>query len=163
MLLCPLFLKGEPANVLVGKYTFTRPETWIWADPPKVSSATSRFVIHNSSGKPTQTDVRFYVMKKEVQSERDNLLHQFPGTSTRDLQEESFKIGNQKIIYLRIEGTYQFRTSPPRHDQIWLGAAIPVGKEFVYARILGPRGEVEQYMPTFRKMVEEAVKEYSLN
>ncbi len=156
---------AEPDNVLIGNLTFTRPKNWTWQEPPTTSSAVSRFVIQDSQGRATQTDVRFYIMKKAVSTEKAALLHTFPQASAADVHEDETKIGKQKIIYLRITGTYKFRENKPRPDQLWVGAAIPSpsGKEFIYARIQGPRNEAQSYLPIFKQMVENAVRERDLN
>ncbi|MDB6029602.1 MAG: hypothetical protein JWM68_5825 [Verrucomicrobiales bacterium] len=165
ILLCGLLLPclhSEPANILVANLTFTRPATWKWTEPTKGSSAVSRFVIPGP-GNSSKTDVRFFIIKKDVETEKAATLNQFPGSSQRDLGIEEIKIGKQKVLYLKIEGTYQLRDSTPKPGQLLLGAAIPMGKEFVFAKLLGPRAEVEQQISKFKKMVETAIKERDVN
>jgi hypothetical protein len=156
-------LRAEPADVLVGNLTFTRPQNWKWQEPPKASSAVSRFMILDTGDAVSQTEVRFYIIKKEVSSERQGLLQQFPQASATDLHEQQIKIGKQKIVYFTIAGTYQFKNGKPRPDQLWVGAAIPSGKQFVYARLQGPRSETEKCISVFKQMVENAVKERDVN
>ncbi|MDB6029603.1 MAG: hypothetical protein JWM68_5826 [Verrucomicrobiales bacterium] len=157
LLLCVSTLYAQPANILVWNLTFTRPENWVWEEPPKTSSALNRFTI--PSGGVVRTDVRFYIVKKDVASERAALLQQFPGSSATDIQEQEIKVGKQKIVYFKIGGTYKYKDTSARPDQLWLGAAIPSGKQFVYVRINGPRAEVDAQLPIFKKMVENAVRE----
>ena len=156
-------LLAEPANVLVGDLTFIRPENWTWQEPPSISSAISRFVIKDDNGKATQTDVRFYIMKKSIAAEKAALLHTFPDASERDIREEETKVGKEKITYLRVAGTYKFKDNRPKPDQLWVGAMIPSGKQFVYARIQGPRTEAQSFLPIFKQMVETAVRERNVN
>ena len=155
-------VSADPENLMVGNLTFVRPSHWTWGEPPRESSAVSRFIVH-AEGASVKSDVRFYVVNKPTASEPDSILKQFPQCSKQDLQQESFMIGKQKIIYFRIEGTYQYKTSKPRPDQTWISAAIPQGKKFIYVRLLGPKAEVEQNLVAFKKMVEDGVKRRYLN
>ncbi len=156
LLLC-VRLSAEPLNVMVEDLTFTRPEKWLWAEPTESSPAVTRFVVPEAGG--TSVDVRFYVVKKDYSNERKALQTQFPEAKAEDLHEQELKIGRRKVVYLEIEGTYVFRDHHPKPDQLWVGAVIPKGKEYVYARIQGPRSEVQGQLATFKKMVEDAVTE----
>jgi hypothetical protein len=158
-----LALQADPENLLVGNLTFNRPSAWTLGEPPKESSALSRLIIR-AEGSSVKSDVRFYVVNKPVTTEPDTILTQFPNCSKQDLQQETFMIGKQKVIYFRIEGTYQFKTSPPRIGQTWFSAAIPQGsKKFIYVRMLGPKADVEENLVAFKQMIEAGVKQRYLN
>ncbi len=157
ILLGSLVGHAEPDNVLVGNLTFTRPDRWRWAEPTKTSSALTRFIVSS------QTDVRFYVVNKDVSTEKASILHQFPEASANDLAQDEMTIGKQKIIFYTISGTYKYKDLVPRPHQLWVSAAIPRGKQFIYARIMGPSNEVEECVAKFRNMVETAVKEQQAN
>ena len=164
LLLCFLFismlqLRAEPTNLMVEDLTFTRPESWKWAEPTDHSPAVNRFIVPDASG-ATKVDVRFYIIKKDYTSERAALRAQFPESKLNDLREQELKIGNRKIIYFEIGGTYVYRDHPPKPDQLQVSAAIPMGKQYVLTRIAGPRSDVEAVVATFKKMVEDAVKDH---
>jgi hypothetical protein len=165
--LCILFfilqLHAEPANLLVGNLTFTRPENWRWEEPTRTSTALTRFVLGNPR-LTAQTDIRFYIVNKNVASEKAVLLSQFPGSTAADISETSLKVGAQKLIYLRIAGTYRYHEGTPKPDYVVLGAQIPTGTtQYIYAKMMGPRAEVEGSVSAFKKMVEDAIRERDVN
>ncbi|MDB6029604.1 MAG: hypothetical protein JWM68_5827 [Verrucomicrobiales bacterium] len=154
-----LQLRAEPTNIMVEDLTFTRPATWQWTGPTPNSPAVNRFIVPDTNGS-SKVDVRFYIVKKGYTTERQAMRGQFPESKPNDLQEQEKIIGKQRIIYLQITGTYVFRDHAPKADEMQVGAAIPMGNQYVLARIAGPRSDVEAAMAAFKKMVEDAVKDH---
>ncbi len=155
-------LHADPDNVLVGSLTFVRPPGWIWATLPNSAVAVTRYVIPKGS-EPYKTDVRFYHLKRDAALEKQILLDQFPTSKPGDLHEEEVRIGDQKIIYYKIFGTYKHGDAKPKPNQLFVGAVIPETDQYVYARLQGPRDEAIGELETFKKMVENAVKEHEGN
>ena len=150
--------QAEPLNVMVQDLTFTRPEAWRWAEPTDKSPAVTRFIVPDSNGF-VSADIRFYVVRRGYTNEKTSLITQFPDAKPGDLHEREIKIGHRRVVYYEIAGTYHAKDHPPKSDQLVVGAAIPLGKEYVYARIQGARAEVEPEVARFKKMVEDAVME----
>jgi hypothetical protein len=157
LFLFPLY--ADPANVLVGDLTFTRPEAWMWESASSKSKALTRFIIPDPSGKPTTTDVRFYLGQKNPEVASALWKSYFPQAKEADIREEKKKIGKHELTYVSVSGAYIFPGNKPRPGCTFFGAVIPSGNNFVHVRILGPKNEVEMARSQFEKMVEEALKE----
>lgn len=149
----------EPMNVLVGDLTFTRPAEWKWEAPSTNSPAVTQFVVPTER-KGERTDVRFYISPRNFESASKLWKSYFPQTSDRtDVKEEKKKFRKREALFVRLRGTYVFPGARPQPGFVFYGVAIPYGKQFIHVRILGPEKIVQTAEVTFRKMVEDALKE----
>ncbi|MDB6026529.1 MAG: hypothetical protein JWM68_2752 [Verrucomicrobiales bacterium] len=149
---------ADPANVLVGDFTFTRPETWKWESSGK-SNVLSRFIIPDGAGIPTGADVRFYLLQMNATVTAALWKSYFPQAKESDCSEEKKKIGNHDLTYVSLNGTQIYPGSKPKPGCAVFGAIIPSGKDFVHIRLVGPKSEVEAARPRFKKMVEDALRD----
>ncbi|MDB6026528.1 MAG: hypothetical protein JWM68_2751 [Verrucomicrobiales bacterium] len=152
--------QAEPANVLVGDFTFTRPKDWIWESATGKSKALTRFIFPNNAGKPSTTDVRFYVGQKNAAVAAALWKSYFPeAKDPKEVWEEQKKIGNHDLTYVSVSGTYVPGGNKSKPNYTWFGAIVPSGKDFVHVRILGPKNEVQRASAQFKKMVEDALRD----
>ncbi len=158
LLFC-LPLHAEPANVLVGEFTFNRPADWLWESGATKSKALTRFIIPDESGKVSGTDVRFYLGQKNPAMAADVWKSYFPGLKEGDTWQEKKKIGKHDLTYISISGSYVFGGMKPKPNHTFFGVVIPSGNDFVHVRILGPKSDVQRASAQFKKMVEDAAKE----
>ena len=152
-------VNGDPANVLVGDLTFSRPETWLWDAPVGKSKAAARFIIPDDTGHPSTTDVRFYLGDKNATVVAGVWKTFFPNVRPEDATEEHKSIGNREVTYLTFRGSYLF---PPggkaKAGHSFIGAVIPSGDRFVHVIMVGPTDAVTRCTAPFRKMVEDGIK-----
>ncbi|MDB6027820.1 MAG: hypothetical protein JWM68_4043 [Verrucomicrobiales bacterium] len=149
-------LAAEPANIMVGDLTFTRPASWRWEAPQPHSKAVNGFVIPDAASK-SKVDVTFYIVNNDIPTQRGILRSRFPEAQEADMHEQWLTIGKQKILYFQIVGTFIYKEKA-QPDQFWFEAVIPQGKAYVYAQIHGPRVAAERELGTFKKMVEDAIR-----
>src|SRR5688572_25989303 len=98
--------KAEPANVLVGDVTFTRPKIWKWEQSTEKSKAI-RFVVPAEAGKPQFTDVRFYDENKNSSHSDEAWKARFPDAAKTDnARERQKQVGKRQVSYLTLHGSY---------------------------------------------------------
>ena len=151
--------RAEPANVLVGDLTFTRPDSWLWDEPGAKSKAAARFIIPDDAGHPTSTDIRFYLGDKSATVVAAVWKTFFPNLRLEDASEERTTIGKRDVTFLTYRGSYAFPVgSKGKPAHTFIGAVIPSGDKFVHVIIVGPHDVVARCTSPFRKMIEDAVK-----
>jgi hypothetical protein len=152
-------LHADPANVLVGDLTFTRPDAWLWDAPVGKSKAAARFIIPDATGGASSADVRFYFGDKSATVVADVWKAFFPNLKPDDSTEEHKMVGNRQVTYLTFRGSYVFPAgSRGKPGHTFIGAIIPSGDRFVHVIIVGPQDVVTRCMVPFRKMVEDSLR-----
>ena len=151
-------LHAEPANVLVGDFTFTRPEAWKWESATK-SNVLTRFIVSDVAGNASKTDVRFFLLQMNVAATTALWKSQFPEAKEADCWEEKKKVGKHDLTYVWLSGTQVYPGSKPRPNYTVFGVIIPSGKNFIHIRMVGPNSEVEAASAQFKKMIEDALQD----
>ncbi len=150
---------AEPSNILVGDVTFTRPDNWKWEQSTENSKAI-RFVIPSVpavADRPALTDVRFYAEKEGSSHSDESWKARFPGAAGDGGREKEKEIGNRKVSYLTLKGSYIGAENKVKRDYMLISATIPYGEKVIRVRILGPKHEVKAASATFKKMIEDAL------
>jgi hypothetical protein len=148
----------NPANVLVGDVTFTRPKMWKWEQSQ--NSKAIRFVLPTSAGSLGVTDVRFYLEDKDSSHDDEAWKTRFPDAAKGDSsREKEIEIGKRKVGYLTLRGSYIGAEKKLKRDYMLINATIPFQNQFIRIRILGPKNDVKAASVDFKKMIEDGLAE----
>ena len=157
---------ADPTNFMIEGLTFGRPAKWDWIVPDSnARKAQLRFVDRDKS-----VDTSFYWYPAEnKQGDPEDCIKrwqaQFRNKNQVQTTIESDTVGKFKVTYAQMEGVYKGfgKESPsvPLPDYALIGAVVPTGKGAVVVRMTGPKELVYKTTKTFKKMIEDALKEES--
>ncbi len=151
------------ATFQVSEYTFKRPAKWESVEPASsMRKAQLRIPAEKEGG--ASADVIFFHFGPGdgggTQANIDRWLMQFKNASNKKVSD--VKVGNQKTIYVKIEGTYSGgmpgQMAQELKDYMLLGAIVESPQGNVFIKMTGPAALVKSAEGDFRRMVEGALK-----
>ncbi len=157
-LLIGITVKAEPLNVLVGDLTFTRPNSWKFAEPDPNSPAVCRFIIPGPANR-ADGEARFYRAGPEPDKAARMWEKYLVRNGSEKVRQETKTIGARTITYVFLKGTLTLPGQRATDDQGFIGVVIPYGTKFVHIRFSGPQKTVEDATTELKKMIETAVRE----
>ncbi len=157
-------LCADPANFMIDDLTFVRPAGWDWVIPDsEVRKAHLRFF---SEHKLQSLDAIFYWFPVEdKQGDPDGCVKRWQA-QFRDKEKivatvERTTYGRYKLMYAQMEGTYKGfgKEALSLTNHALLGTVIQNAKGSIMVRMTGPKDLVYKATKSFKKMVEDALKE----
>lgn len=154
-----------PATFEVGKFTFTRPQSWEWVE---VTSPMRKAQLKiKGEGEKAGAEVVFFQFGPGnaggTQANVDRWLGQFSEPREKiNAKVEATTVGATKVTYVQADGTYKSGmpggqlTSMPNYGL--LGAVIESDAGNVFVRMTGPKELVTSSVVDFKKMIESGLK-----
>jgi len=157
-------LRADPENFMVEDLTFLRPPTWEWIVPNSPGRKAQMRIFDKDKSK--SADAMFYWYPSEnKQSNPDDCLKRWQA-QFRDKEKilvtiERSTFGKFKVTYGQMEGVYKGfgKEALSLSDYALLGVVVQCDKGSVMVRMTGPKEIVHKMTKSFKKMIEDALKE----
>lgn len=159
--------KQTKIDISKGKYSMLTPATWKKVEP-KFAGITLYEFNYPADAKAGEAPVRITVSSSGGGIEGNlnrwyGQIVQPDGKATKDLvKQENFEAAGQKIIYVKIPGTYldgspmSARPATKRENYVMLGGIIETtDKEHYFVKLIGPAADGEKLEEGFVKMLKE--------
>jgi hypothetical protein len=152
-----LVATADPLNFMVGNFTFSRPSGWRWEELVAQSKATAQLrVTDEKTGGESQVLISISHTPRDEIAAKWKIYFVEPPVVVHNVS--SNKVKSFPVTWVSVEGTYRVR-GVLKPDHSLLGAIIETEKGNVFGRIVGPKELVQKSTPTFKKMIEDALKE----
>ena len=157
-------LRADPENFMVEDITFVRPPSWEWVVPDS-EVRKAHLKVFNQNKAQTADMIFYWFPTGDKQGDPEGSIKrweaQFRERATIVATIERATIGKYKVMYCQMEGTYKGfgKESLSLPNYALVGTIIEMPRGNIMIRFTGPRELISASITTFKKMIEDALKE----
>lgn len=158
----------NPATVMISRFTFTRPEPWVWVSSDKRRPEVHVEVIFRVNDESTRDGAKVSINHFEKDeptatpaATAQRWMTWFQSTTEVVPLSAPVQIGSNKVSYTSMTGRFRgaHPNAPIRPNYALFGAIIEDAEGNLVIRLAGPPDEVAKSSADVKKMIEKALKE----
>ena len=162
---CSLLAAEDPKSFQVGEFTFQRPNNWAWIKSSSAMRVAQLQVTQPGASEPAQV-MFFYFGPSDggsIQANVERWFSQFKESKKEiNARVDESLVKGRRVTFVQGEGTY-LNGSPggpksAKPNFVLMGAILESKQGNVFIKMTGPSALTKAAIPTFKKMVEDAVR-----